>query len=98
MKFDGTFEPAKVSLAALIICLFISVFASPTIYFLCLCLYIMAIGIVATYLIQLTGLIEFRNVSFVYPTRPGAPVMANFNLVVQPGEMVALVGPRSVPP
>ena len=37
------------------------------------------------------GRIEFRNVFFSY--RPGEPVLFDINLVVQPGQTVALVGP-----
>jgi len=37
--------------------------------------------------------VEFRNVSFVYPSRPDAPVLGpGFSLSVQPGEVLALVG------
>ena len=36
--------------------------------------------------------IEFSNVSFSYPSRPTQPVLRNFNLRIQPGELVALVG------
>ena len=39
------------------------------------------------------GLIELKNVSFVYPTRPDAKVCNHFNLTISPGETVALVGP-----
>ncbi len=39
------------------------------------------------------GAIEFRNVSFSYPTRPDAPVLKNISLSVRPGEVIALVGP-----
>ncbi len=35
--------------------------------------------------------IEFRNVSFAYAN--GKPVLTDFNLTVQPGETIALVGP-----
>ncbi|KAK6835350.1 hypothetical protein RU639_002252 [Aspergillus parasiticus] len=39
-----------------------------------------------------SGRIEFRNVSFSYPSRPERVVVNNFNLTVQPGQFVALVG------
>ena len=39
------------------------------------------------------GLIEFRNVTFAYPTRPTVNVLTNFSLKIEPGERVALVGP-----
>ncbi|KAB8222524.1 P-loop containing nucleoside triphosphate hydrolase protein [Aspergillus novoparasiticus] len=39
-----------------------------------------------------SGRIEFRNVSFSYPSRPERVVVDNFNLTVQPGQFVALVG------
>lgn len=42
---------------------------------------------------NLRGAIEFRNVSFTYPTRPEAPVLQNVTFSVRPGEIVALVGP-----
>jgi ATP-binding cassette, subfamily B, bacterial len=38
------------------------------------------------------GRITLRNVSFTYPASP-APVLHEINLDVQPGEMIALVGP-----
>jgi ATP-binding cassette, subfamily B (MDR/TAP), member 1 len=38
------------------------------------------------------GNIEFRDVHFRYPTRPEQPVLRGLNLVVRPGQMVALVG------
>ncbi len=41
---------------------------------------------------QLGGRIEFRNVSFSYPGKR-AVVIENFNLCIEPGESVALVGP-----
>ena len=40
-----------------------------------------------------TGLVEFDSVNFSYPSRPGQPALADFTLIVQPGEKVALVGP-----
>ncbi len=41
----------------------------------------------------LQGAIEFRNVSFSYPTRLDTPVLKNISFTVRPGEVVALVGP-----
>lgn len=42
---------------------------------------------------DLVGSIEFRNVSFSYPARPGITILENFSLSIRPGEVVALVGP-----
>lgn len=39
----------------------------------------------------LTGHVQFDNVSFAY--NPEQPLIQNFNVEVQPGEMVAIVGP-----
>ena len=39
------------------------------------------------------GLIEFTEVGFHYPSRPDSPALSSFNLTVEPGETVALVGP-----
>ena len=39
------------------------------------------------------GLVEMRDVTFSYPARPDRKVLSSFNLVVAPGETVALVGP-----
>jgi len=36
--------------------------------------------------------VEFRNVTFAYPSRPDSPVLRNFCLVIKAGETVALVG------
>ncbi len=36
------------------------------------------------------GKVEFRNVSFAY--KDGEKVLENFNLIVNPGETIALVG------
>ncbi|XP_010266821.1 PREDICTED: ABC transporter B family member 13-like [Nelumbo nucifera] len=41
---------------------------------------------------QVNGLIEFRNVSFKYPTRPDILVLDDFNLQVPSGCSLALVG------
>ncbi|XP_047474458.1 mitochondrial potassium channel ATP-binding subunit-like isoform X2 [Penaeus chinensis] len=40
----------------------------------------------------LMGNIEFRNVSFAYPTRPDQEVLRNFSLRIPAGRVVALVG------
>lgn len=40
----------------------------------------------------LKGSIEFKNVSFAYPTRPEQVVLKNFNLKVPSGKIVAIVG------
>ncbi len=37
--------------------------------------------------------IEFKNVHFHYPTRPSVTVCENLSLTIQPGEIIALVGP-----
>ena len=39
------------------------------------------------------GNIEFRDITFRYPTRKNNVVLKNFNLKVNSGEVVALVGP-----
>ncbi|KAG8819207.1 GTPase-activating protein [Serendipita sp. 399] len=41
---------------------------------------------------KIAGTVEFRNVSFRYPTRPEARILRNFNLSVAPGTHIALVG------
>ena len=41
----------------------------------------------------LRGEIRFEHVEFSYPSRPEAPTLHDFSLVVSPGETVALVGP-----
>jgi ATP-binding cassette subfamily B (MDR/TAP) protein 1 len=40
--------------------------------------------------------VEFKNVTFAYPSRPHKKVLEGFNLAIQQGETVALVGPRYV--
>jgi ATP-binding cassette, subfamily B, bacterial len=39
------------------------------------------------------GRIAFEDVTFHYPSRPSAPALERFSLAVEPGEVVALVGP-----
>jgi ATP-binding cassette subfamily B protein len=41
----------------------------------------------------LRGELRFEGVTFHYPTRPDTAALADFDLLVQPGETVALVGP-----
>ncbi|XP_041984555.1 mitochondrial potassium channel ATP-binding subunit [Aricia agestis] len=41
---------------------------------------------------ELRGDIEFRDVTFAYPTRPDAVVLKNFNLKIPAGKTVAIVG------
>ena len=38
------------------------------------------------------GSVEFRNVSFNYPSRPDVTVLNGMDLTVNPGQTVALVG------
>lgn len=39
------------------------------------------------------GKIQIQNVTFSYPTRMDASVCNNFNLTIEPGEVIAIVGP-----
>ncbi|CAZ81089.1 unnamed protein product [Tuber melanosporum] len=39
-----------------------------------------------------TGPLVFRNVTFAYPSRPSLPVIYKLNLIIHPGECVAIVG------
>ena len=39
------------------------------------------------------GTIEFRNVSFSYPTRRDVPIFTHYNLIIPAGKTFALVGP-----
>ena len=41
---------------------------------------------------NLRGKIEFRNVTFAYPTKPDIDVLNNVSFVIQPGQAVGLVG------
>ncbi|KAI8143269.1 putative ABC transporter protein [Fennellomyces sp. T-0311] len=41
---------------------------------------------------KLSGRVEFRNISFAYPTRPDIEVLKNFSVTIEPGMTVALVG------
>ncbi|ORZ08979.1 putative ABC transporter protein [Absidia repens] len=41
---------------------------------------------------EFSGDIEFRNIKFSYPTRPDVTILDNFNLKVQSGRTIALVG------
>ncbi|RHZ80336.1 hypothetical protein Glove_137g129 [Diversispora epigaea] len=38
------------------------------------------------------GRLEFKNIDFSYPSRPDVQVLKNFNLTIEPGQTVALVG------
>lgn len=44
-------------------------------------------------LYQLDGRVEFQHVYFNYPSRPETKVLKDITFTVEPGEMVALVGP-----
>lgn len=46
----------------------------------------------AAAILPLHGTIRFSDVTFHYPARPAQAALSGFNLVVQPGETVALVG------
>ncbi|CAG8600245.1 9961_t:CDS:10, partial [Acaulospora colombiana] len=38
------------------------------------------------------GRLEFKNIDFYYPSRPDVQILKNFNLEIEPGQTVALVG------
>jgi ATP-binding cassette subfamily B protein len=42
---------------------------------------------------EVRGALRFDDVTFAYPTRPEQNVLQGFDLVVEPGQLVALVGP-----
>ncbi|XP_016146807.1 mitochondrial potassium channel ATP-binding subunit [Sinocyclocheilus grahami] len=41
---------------------------------------------------SLTGRVDFMNINFSYPTRPGNQILNNFNLTLPPYKTVAIVG------
>lgn len=43
--------------------------------------------------LHLRGNLEFRNVTFSYPTRPGAQVLKGMSFTLAPGSTTAIVGP-----
>ncbi|MFM9840269.1 MAG: ABC transporter ATP-binding protein [Cyclobacteriaceae bacterium] len=43
--------------------------------------------------LKLSGKVEFKNVSFVYPTRPDYEVLKSISFSIEPGDKIALVGP-----
>ena len=47
----------------------------------------------ATQLKVTSGEVEFKNITFAYPDEPDAQIIRDLNLHVNPGEMIALVGP-----
>ncbi|XP_027205312.1 multi drug resistance 50 [Dermatophagoides pteronyssinus] len=42
--------------------------------------------------IQIRGQIQFRNVHFEYPSRPGVPILNGLNLDAEPGQTIAICG------
>jgi ABC-type multidrug transport system fused ATPase/permease subunit len=42
--------------------------------------------------LHLTGKIEFKDMSFAYPSRPESEVLKHINLTIEPGNLIALVG------
>ena len=46
-----------------------------------------------THALKLAGNIEYRNVSFAYPSRPDLPVLNDVTFSIKRGEKIALVGP-----
>ena len=41
---------------------------------------------------NILGKIEFKNVNFSYPINPSYPVLKNINLIIEPGDRIAIVG------
>ena len=41
---------------------------------------------------NIKGRIEFKNVTFSYPTKPGVNILKNISFVIEPGQAAALVG------
>ncbi|KAL0966227.1 hypothetical protein UPYG_G00292590 [Umbra pygmaea] len=41
---------------------------------------------------SLTGRVDFKNITFSYPTRPAQTILKNFNLTIPPCKTVAIVG------
>ena len=39
------------------------------------------------------GIVDFQNVHFTYPSRPGVSVLEGFNISIKSGQTLALVGP-----
>ena len=46
---------------------------------------------------KMDGIVEFKNVSFSYPSRPSVQVLKDVCFTAQPGEVVALVGKSKSP-
>ena len=42
---------------------------------------------------ELTGEVEFRNVTFAYPNGSGLPAINNLSFSLKPGEKLAIIGP-----
>ena len=40
----------------------------------------------------ISGRVEFKDVTFTYPSRPGQTVIRSMDLVLQPGKVTAVVG------
>ncbi|KAM6930812.1 ABC-type oligopeptide transporter ABCB9 [Xenentodon cancila] len=43
--------------------------------------------------VSCTGLVEFRDITFAYPTRPEINILQGVSFTLRPGEVTALVGP-----